>query len=922
LSELSRGTSVGRYLVLDRLGTGGMGVVYKAFDPELDRPIALKLLQAADGSEGASERLLREAQALARLTHPNVIAVYDVGMFGGDVFIAMEFVEGQTLREWIKQDTRSRAEVVDAFLAAGEGLAAAHRAGLVHRDFKPDNVMLGTDGRARVLDFGLARTADANANAKANVSVNANANANVNVNVKMNVDATVTAKPRASVAAAMDASQSGRISANLLSSPLTHVGAIVGTPRFMAPEQHRGEAVDERADQFSFCVALYWALYRSFPFTGDTPEAILESVLTGRVSPPPPGSTVPRWLRQVILRGLELDPARRFPSMAELLRALRADPTLVRRRWLARAALIAVPLALLATWGRVKQGQGTVCRGGERKLVGVWDRARRAEVQAAFQRTGKASAAEWFTIAAANLDAYARKWVAARQEACEATRIHGEQSEEVLDLRMTCLESRLTEVHALVSALGTVDASSVQEAPRATQALSAVEDCADVAALRSPTARPRGAAERAQVDKLEKRLAEVQALYNLGKLSAATSASAQLVTDALALGFGPLVAQAHLWQGRTFADTYDGAHAVASFHAAFSAALASGEATVLDEAAVRVAQEYLYARNRTEYQAWDELASAALRRFPNLKRASFLEQVRCVGLSEDGKVLTCLRCLRDHAAELDRRGQLTDWELTWLGLAAADAGQYAEGVKWVRRGVAYSAEHEGKLHPRTLELRAYLVRALAQYGDAAEATREGEETLAAVQREGLGGSTLEAKVSLYLGMALRALGRRADAEARLQVAHREERDPEIRSEASPELVGLYLETGRVKEAIALAQKSLAQDEKSLSPTHPYVLTDGLALARAQLRVGGSEAARATLERLLKAAANGNDRPEVNPFLLASLKAELGVALGRAEAGRSRTLLSEARATWAGGPPTKRFSDERSRLDELLAQAMR
>ncbi|HET6583119.1 MAG TPA: serine/threonine-protein kinase, partial [Nannocystaceae bacterium] len=158
---LARGTGVGRYTVLDKIGSGGMGVVYAAFDPELDRRVALKVLHpGAQGSMGSTDgrnRLLREAQAMAKLTHPNVITVHDVGTFGERVFVAMEFVDGCTLRDWVKQELREWQDIVEVYVRAGRGLAAAHAVGLVHRDFKPDNVLVGNDGRVLVMDFGLAR---------------------------------------------------------------------------------------------------------------------------------------------------------------------------------------------------------------------------------------------------------------------------------------------------------------------------------------------------------------------------------------------------------------------------------------------------------------------------------------------------------------------------------------------------------------------------------------------------------------------------------------------------------------------------------------------------------------------------------------------------------------------------------------------
>jgi serine/threonine-protein kinase len=339
-AELQRGSSVGRYLLLDKLGEGGMGVVYKAYDPELDRTVALKLLQA--DSAGQGERLLREAQALAQLQHPNVIAVYDVGMFGAnDVFVAMEFVAGQNARQWIKEDPRSHDEILAVFQAAGEGLEAAHRAGLVHRDFKPDNVVVGQDGRTRVLDFGLARTVSLRG-PEAVPAHESLATAGM-IDEENTVGPPRSARRPVREAQSLSApTDSGRFSSNLLNSPLTHAGAIVGTPRFMAPEQHLGDPVDARADQFSFCVSLYWALYRSFPFDGE-----LDSLLRGQISGAPADSTVPRWLRQVLLRGLAIRPQARFPSMAELLAALRADPRLARRRWLRAAALAIAATAVV-----------------------------------------------------------------------------------------------------------------------------------------------------------------------------------------------------------------------------------------------------------------------------------------------------------------------------------------------------------------------------------------------------------------------------------------------------------------------------------------------------------------------------------------------------------------------------------------------
>jgi serine/threonine-protein kinase len=335
--EIGRGASIGRYLLLDQLGIGGMGVVYKAYDPELDRQIALKLLRFGEREESAHrDRLLREAQALARLQHPNVIAVHDVGTFRGDVFIAMELVEGQTLRRWLDEGPHSPREILEVFLAAADGLQAAHHAGLIHRDFKPDNVMVGNDGRVRVLDFGVARmqadASPADASAKDRTAPPRSGDSDA--------PQAETAEPRPTDGSVSATDSTGKPRQKLLDTPLTHAGTIVGTPRFMPPEQHLGKEIDASADQFSFGVSLYWALYKQFPFDST------ESVFEGRVSEPNPGR-VPRWLHPVLVRSLAAKPAERFPSMAALSSALRADPGEARRRWL-RAALLIIATMVAA----------------------------------------------------------------------------------------------------------------------------------------------------------------------------------------------------------------------------------------------------------------------------------------------------------------------------------------------------------------------------------------------------------------------------------------------------------------------------------------------------------------------------------------------------------------------------------------------
>ena len=257
----------GRFVVLDLLGRGGMGVVMEAHDPELDRKVALKLLNPDTAAgDGARLRLQQEAQAMAQLAHPNVVAVYEVGRAAAQLFITMELVDGTTLKTWLAEP-RGWREVVAMFVAAGRGLEAAHRAGLVHRDFKPENVLIGRDGRPRVSDFGLA------------------------------------ARELAAADPAL---------------------APAGTPLYMAPEQWSGGAVDARSDQFSFCAALWRAVWGEGPFAGNRTEALRAAVLAGELRTPTRRG-VPRWLGRALVRGLALDPGARWPGLGELLDAIESQ---------------------------------------------------------------------------------------------------------------------------------------------------------------------------------------------------------------------------------------------------------------------------------------------------------------------------------------------------------------------------------------------------------------------------------------------------------------------------------------------------------------------------------------------------------------------------------------------------------------------
>lgn len=353
---IARGSELGRYLVLDELGAGGMGVVLSAYDPQLDRRVALKLVRpelcrGAAGAE-ARARLQREAQAMARFSHPNVVTVFDVGTVQDQLFVAMEFVSGD-LAAWLRDEVRPWRKIVQIFVAAGRGLAAAHAVALVHRDFKPANVLIDPEERPRVTDFGLV------------------------------------AALQDGPAAVLADETAGAASASGLDLAASASSTVLGTPAYMAPEQFEGGTVDDKADQFAFCVALYEGLYRARPFGGRTVDELADNVMRGRLAPPPE-TEAPRWLWPVIEQGLSPRASHRHPSMGALLDAIEHDPEASQRRLVVLDAMI--------DFGRTRASAGDA-RGAreilDQALVeagGLGDRLRMAKSQVALALVDTAEA--------------------------------------------------------------------------------------------------------------------------------------------------------------------------------------------------------------------------------------------------------------------------------------------------------------------------------------------------------------------------------------------------------------------------------------------------------------------------------------------------------------------------------------------------
>ncbi len=560
-----------RFTVLRRLGSGGMGVVYAAYDPRLDRRIALKLVRpkisASKRGETARTRLVREAQAMAKLSHPNVVTVYDVGdVEEGDdrIYIAMEFVKGKTLTKWEQQhpvansgetvvDQRSWKEVLEIFMQAGRGLAAAHKAGIIHRDFKPDNVLIGRDGRVRVLDFGLAR-------------------ADSSGGLIDRPDTFADALKRLETS-------------NVLELRLTRTGGMTGTPAYMAPEQYLHQSIDARSDQFSFCVALYEGLYGERPFVGDTVAEVRKHVINGVIADEPSGSNVPQWLLRAVKRGLSVHPADRYPSMDALLAELSNDPTRFRFR-ARRRLLIALAIVSVASAGAIgyrralnsaTTSQGNSCEPSEQRLEGIWDQTRKQEIHQAFAATELSYAEDTWKRVEEDLDGYTRRWSQLHDKVCNEP--DPSQSPRIVELTLTCLDQQLDALSTLSRFFVHANQKTVIGARAMTTRaqLGSVELCTDPKRLLAREVEmPEDSLTREKIRDTRRKLDEAELRQLSGQYVSGLQLATELSESADKLDYQPLRAEAWLRRGALEEKSGDFALAEASLRKALWAAEASG----------------------------------------------------------------------------------------------------------------------------------------------------------------------------------------------------------------------------------------------------------------------------------------------------------------------------------------------------------
>ncbi|MEM6993155.1 MAG: serine/threonine-protein kinase [Myxococcota bacterium] len=666
------------FRVREQLGAGGMGVVYLAEHLQLSRLVALKV-QTREGDGDATQRVLREARAMAAVVHENVVPIHQVGTVDGRVYIAMEYLDGGTARSWATSEERDVAVIVELYVQAGRGLAAAHAEGLVHRDFKPDNVLFsgdadGTVTRVRVADFGLARvvsTADADA---------------------------ITSIPS--------------------DGPQTRTGQVTGTPAYMAPELFEGVPADERSDQYAFCVSLHEALYSVRPFVASTlPELLMAIARGSRVETPE--RDVPAAVRRVLDRGLHADPSARYPSMVALLRDLEPDARRSRLGLLAAATLNAGIIAAL-----VIENPTPSC---DEPLVAPpgWGVAEQQALAVGFERSALEGASESHVAVATRLSEFATTFANVDVEACAAARIRGETTQAELALSTACLEERRAEFDATLEVLSRGGKTVVARARDVVDGLRDPSDCGDVERLAVKAGRLDEAAGH-ELLAVRTLLAQSEAEQRAGLLDAALGTAKKARQRAEAAAVSLAIAEAALQVGDIESERQE----FTAAHDATAEALEHAVVGAAPEVAAHAATQLMLIdgedRERPALAAeWDRQARAWLVRIGSPRHATYRYQLaRAKYLAASGEMARALRIVDEEVEPLvDGPDERVVFDST-RGLMLSKMGRRTEAVAALSGAAEAMERLYGPSHPSVANMLNTLAQARLPDGDVGQAMSE------------------------------------------------------------------------------------------------------------------------------------------------------------------------------------------------------
>jgi tetratricopeptide (TPR) repeat protein/predicted Ser/Thr protein kinase len=867
--HLEPGAVVGRYTVLRELGAGGMGVVYAAYDPELDRQVALKLVLPGKADGEGRIRLLREAQALAKLSHRNVVAIHDVGTMGEQVWLAMELVHGQTLGKWLKQRRHWR-EVLGVMRKAGRGLAAAHEAGLLHRDLKPGNVMVGERGRVWVMDFGLAREGPS-------------------MESPPTEESTLEAEP----------------GVDTLGPRVTKAGMLMGTPLYMAPEQLMGRELTPAIDQFALCVTLWEGLYGERPFEGRTLDELVDNVLAGRVREPRMGRGAPGWLRRVCEKGLSVEPGRRFASVEELLEALAKGRTRSRmRKGLAAVGVLGVLWAGAEGYRQYDTVQRTAaCEASGDEVEVAWNAERRQKLHDALVATGVSYAPTTAEKVMPWLEQQAQAWRDARVEGCLDAEVRGRWSAETLDRSLWCLDERRTELESLVDELMLAD-GSVQKAVQAAAGLPLVAPCRDERVLETLTP-PLDDRRAVQVVRAE--VTRVANLRRTGRYEKGLELARGTLARAEALAWRPLSATARFWLGALLERTGAYADAESTLEDAYFEATDGVAPQVAVDAATRLVYVVgVSSARHAEGRRWSrhaEVALASVRDGEHLRRAHLLSNVATLhnvagAYAEARANHEQVVAIREQVLGLEH----PDMAVSLNNLASVHyaMGGYDEAKTLQERALAIQEEVLGPEHPdvaMSLGNLAVLHDTMGSYDDA----KTLQERALAIEEKALGPEHPDVALSLVnLATIYRAIGAYEEAtalceralviqEKALGLEH-----PEVAVTLN-DLATFHQAMGAYAEARVLIERALVIQEKKLGPEHPQVAASLDNLATGYYYDGAYDKAQSLYERALtiEEKALGTEHPDVAKSLnnLANIQESKG------DYDRARSLYERALAVF-------------------------
>jgi tetratricopeptide (TPR) repeat protein/tRNA A-37 threonylcarbamoyl transferase component Bud32 len=946
------GTKIGRYTVIDIVGAGGVGVVYAAYDPSLDRKVALKrlrrskLLGHTDAVNQRRSRLVREAQALARLSHPNVIPVYEVETYDEQLYVVMEFVEGVTLREWITMEPRSWSSIIAMYIQAARGLAAAHAADIVHRDFKPDNVRVGSDGRARVLDFGLAAPLR-----------------------ESELESYRTLDPDSDEPSWTDSTSGERMSER--GRPVTREGQVMGTPAYMAPEQAAGGVVDARSDQFSFCVALYEALYGVRPFRGRYDDARrFRDLSRARTLPGRRPDDLPSEVERMLVRGLSLLPERRFADMNAIIGELGSVARGSRRLWwVPISTMMLALLAVVAFYERRSAPTVASCDDGQGMLVGVWDEAVVDELGDVVRRSTQPYSGETWTSASRGLDEWAKQWSRARVRACEATHVQHQQSADLLERQIACLDLQLIRVEGTVAALRRLEAEPDALLERLTMmSLPSLDACAAANVLAREALTPTDEQAAAEAGEIRQALAAVEGLLSVGEYEQALARGESTLLRAAELGFEPLTAEAQLLVGLALHRSHaEGQRSETLLRDAAWLAQRSGHDAVLVRAAAALGDLSGEDGKLDPANIWAGLARASLVRYgsdpsiePEVRRhlgslamtagdyeTALVEYGRALELARDRggdhnhDYIAALRAIGDAQRELGRyqeaseslgRARMLVSEtlgakhpmvadvLDALANVEASRGQFGPALELHRAALAINEEIFGTQHKqvaKNLNNLAIIYDETGRYAESAETLTRARAIL--VQEFGAKHPDV-AFVDVNLGSALQNLERHEEALQRYESALTVLEDSLGPTHMA---VGVTLQNlGSVRSALkdyagALADYERASEvlQQSFGESHPSLAELELNRAKALRQLDRHDEAVAAATRALNMREQifGAEHAKLVEVLVSLVEIEL--ALGHPERARE---LGERAVALAGEASTP---NERATARFGLAKAL-